>query len=1391
MRNVHRIVFIFLLLAVLPHAWGAVWINEFMSSNSSAAFDEDGDSSDWLELYNDSGADIDLTGYALSDDEEDPLRWVFPSGTLPANGFFLVWASGKDRVSPGGEYHTNFAISANGEVMLLTAPDGVTLVDQSPEIPLSEDISYGRSNADIQQWLYFMEATPGAANDVPGLPELLDPPNIQLLAGYYGDSLAVQITSQYPTATILYTLDGSDPRVEHLSGNDPGYLVNTFFPGVWTESQNILRQNDSYLFAGPVVLHDPFNEGNDLSRIITTYRQYNGSYLWRDPVGTLPRAQTLRAVALVDSVYSPIATSTYFFAQHADHDLPVLSIVTDTENLFGYEQGIYVPGETYFLNGGDEENFVRPANYEWSGSSSERVVHAELFGTDHSLQWAQDVGLRIHGKGSRTLPGKGIRLYARAGLDGNNAIGYPIFPGACDAFGQPQTEYSNIMVRLGGSNQNVMLDRAVHKIMSEMEIGTQRGRPIVHYINGEYWGLACFRDYMDEDFLARKYQLDPDNLIILDAPWGPGQEYFIDTGEAEDLQFYDEFWDYVTGHDMSDSLHYTAACQMFDPLSYIDYNIAFIYMRNVDWVGCNHFEYWRCRETGPGEYQDGKWRFMVRDFDSAFMASDFDHLINFIHPDGGGNEWASNNPVQTQLLRSLLESEQFRNLFLNRIADLMNSHFTADRMQTIMQDGFDTILSELPRNNQRWSRTVPTQSFVNSCLDFAEERSFYVRQQICTHFALDGICEIELACADTSHGYLEVNTIRLQRETPGISSADEPWIGTYFQGIPVQIQAKANPGYCFDHWTGSSETSAEIVLVPGTQPLSLCAYFVPDQQPVEVLHAWNFNDLADAEIDSVYSDYSLIGSGLISYPGTGDGYMDDVDSGSSLGALPGTLAGKGLRVRNPSATRELQILTPLPTHELSELSFAVRKSNNGGDWYSLQFCTAPGEDWVAIADSVQITTDYSLQQYDLSAYPELSALPELRFRVLAHGPTTVTDEGNQRFDNIVLQGRMIAGANQPPVVVEPLPDQVLVEEEQAIHLPLSACFSDPENDTLEIEAISDATGIVLSSVIEGELVLQPVSRGSATISVEASDGEYTADFQLHVLVHPLPLHEDLSFSAWAPDTPERLYPQHMLFLQSREEDPGVNTPLTDAYFIPHDDYHEDDSASIGFPYNNTKRTRINGLGEGGIAFLNTGRDRDLGGLLLAVDTRFCDSLALSWSAGTLTEGTRGYALRLQARIGKTGPFSNVLHLGQLVEYVASVSGDSISFGPIELPESLLGEERVELLWRYYHLSGDSGSRSQIVLDDLELTGHWGSDGLMLSIQYLPSDEIQLCWEDLRPGPGVVYHIQRALTWPAQAGDYQELAVVGDTSWVDQNAVNLQMTGFYRVLREEPLPVLSR
>jgi len=103
-----------------------VVISEFMAANQTTLADEDGEYSDWVELYNSTTNAVSLNGWYLADSATNLTHWRFPATNIGPSQFMVVFASNKNRRIPGAPLHTNFKLSKSGEYLALVRPDGVT-----------------------------------------------------------------------------------------------------------------------------------------------------------------------------------------------------------------------------------------------------------------------------------------------------------------------------------------------------------------------------------------------------------------------------------------------------------------------------------------------------------------------------------------------------------------------------------------------------------------------------------------------------------------------------------------------------------------------------------------------------------------------------------------------------------------------------------------------------------------------------------------------------------------------------------------------------------------------------------------------------------------------------------------------------------------------------------------------------------------------------------------------------------------------------------------------------------------------------------------------------------------------------------------------------------------
>ena len=217
-----------------------ILINEFMADNESRSPLEPGEildgnyeSSDWIELHNNSEMVIDISDWYLTDESNLKTKWQFPSGmgqlVLQPGDFLIVFASGKTQAQnpgnypyedPAGYLHTNFQLSKSGEYLALIHADGTTPIHEYNHFEQGgneygypdqeENISYGYYYDETR---YFSEPTPGTDNVKASFEEFVEKPDVNIKGGCYVNGFDLTMSCGTPDAFIQYTTDGTVPSL--------------------------------------------------------------------------------------------------------------------------------------------------------------------------------------------------------------------------------------------------------------------------------------------------------------------------------------------------------------------------------------------------------------------------------------------------------------------------------------------------------------------------------------------------------------------------------------------------------------------------------------------------------------------------------------------------------------------------------------------------------------------------------------------------------------------------------------------------------------------------------------------------------------------------------------------------------------------------------------------------------------------------------------------------------------------------------------------------------------------------------------------------------------------------------------------------------------------------
>ena len=490
-----------------------------------------------------------------------------------------------------------------------------------------------------------------------------------------------------------------------------------------------------------------------------------------------------------DYLSSAIITQTFILNE--DSTIPVVSLSTTPENLWDYETGIYVMGPNA---SSDFPHFGANFWQDW-----ERPIHLELIEPDSQLVYAADAGVKIFGAWSRGLPQKSLALYARDEYGYNN-FSYPFFPDL------PFDTYEAILLRNSGNDweSSMFRDGMMTSLVNDTGLDVQAYRPVAVYLNGVYWGIHNMREKLNEHYIASHHPVDPDDLDLLE------NDSIINLGDAV---HYNNLINFLQTQDITNPDNYEYVSSQMEIDNFITHQVSQIYFDNQDWPG-NNTKYWRPRTV------DGRWRWLLYDTDFGFGIWNPNAYMNntlafALEPYGPG--WP-NPPWSTFMLRTLMENPDFRNQFINRFCDLLNTIFDPDYVVPFIDAVKTVIEPEMPNHLNRWYGSMNEwYTRVNVIETFAEQRVGNIRNHLQNEFDLASTGLIILGVAVPNTGKIKINTV---------IPDSYPWHGYYFQDVDIHLTAQPTPGYYFSGWSGIYGVNPTIIISPANV-LSVTAYFEP------------------------------------------------------------------------------------------------------------------------------------------------------------------------------------------------------------------------------------------------------------------------------------------------------------------------------------------------------------------------------------------------------------------------------------------------------------------------------------------------------------------------------------------------------------------------------------
>ncbi len=471
--------------------------------------------------------------------------------------------------------------------------------------------------------------------------------------GVYVTAFPVALSCQNPSHHIRYTLNGSIPDANALLYSTP------------------LQLNSSLVSSSDIYKISVTPEGNDFC-----------------PPKVM-KAIVIRAAAFdaSENRVSEVVTQSYFIKSLGCeiHDLPVISICSDSLSLFSYDTGIFVPGLFF-----DPENPNETGNYCQSGREWERCVNVEYYDAGNE-GFNQLAGLRTHGGSvNRTAQQKGMKIYAREDY-GKKNFKYKIF----DELDLRKFKHLVLKPFRCAITSAGVQDWVASHIASNLNMATLASRPVVLFINGEYWGIYFLEEKGDERYLESHFGVDPDSVNIISA-WA-----ILENGTSE--SYYGLYY-WLMLADLKDPEQYHYFSKQIDIPNFIDYTIFELFSGNVDWP-INNVRCW--------QESDEPWHWFFYDGDCCFYRQDFDVYANITY-DGEEIIYPTAR-WSTLFFRKLLENESFVKQFLSRLNAVRGGCLSYRNTEPYLKEITNRIRDEIQNQVERFHIPVSVSEWHQEC----------------------------------------------------------------------------------------------------------------------------------------------------------------------------------------------------------------------------------------------------------------------------------------------------------------------------------------------------------------------------------------------------------------------------------------------------------------------------------------------------------------------------------------------------------------------------------------------------------------------------------------------------------------------------------------------------
>ncbi|MGL4629989.1 MAG: CotH kinase family protein [Leadbetterella sp.] len=798
-----------LLLLISFSGFSQVVISEIMASNASVQIDQQGNSPDWIEVYNGSDQEIDLADYSVGVSKKDKNLIVVNKGILkvPVKGYRVVML-GENQYFEGQK---EINLSKN---------DGRVYLFQNGKKKYIHRISYGTQRTDFSYGLkngtstcgYFAEPTPGKANQDEIFKGFTKKPEFSRTSGYATVDFSLNIKSK--KSTIFYTTDGSTPMPEGKKTfiTKDQYAETGGNPASFSTRVVEMKTNE---YSSPIAVKNKIEGPNFLGNFNSTFLQNPGFI----PSYSIRTGNTLKAVAQKKGYLpSEVVERSYIVNDKPLHKFPVVSLTIKPEDFFDYRYGIYVAGQdfdNFRLQSNEAASICTPGNYKNTGEEWERTAQMQYYIGQVKLL-DESIQVRINGGCTRSMPYKSLRL-----------ISDTKFEKKINLKGSEGIKMSHLILRNGG-NDNIRTqvnDVFTSKLMSNLRLPCQGYQPAILLLNGEYWGIHELRERTNEEFIEVKTGVGRNEIDMINIVFYGPEEV-----QAGDINAYNDLKKYFKETDFSNDKNYEEALNRIDIDNFIDFQIAHIFTGNVDWPQ-NNVKLWRKRtskvDVSSNKPSDGRWRWIFYDGERGF-GEVFDVGFN--------NLKRALEMPENFILGKLAQNDKFKKRFSARFLELLKTTFKTENTLALHGEFVKEFEPEMPEHIRRW-KSIPSMETWRANIENVKNYLRVRPTKIPEHIA-----EV--------WGWSYANSVSLKSWDGGRISVDyseqnSDWVFEnqskeviYSQSDSLILRAESDENHRFVFWLIDSSYSRSKEL------------YVSKNNPLQTIDAiFVSNDIADSEFE--------------------------------------------------------------------------------------------------------------------------------------------------------------------------------------------------------------------------------------------------------------------------------------------------------------------------------------------------------------------------------------------------------------------------------------------------------------------------------------------------------------------------------------------------------------